>query len=358
MNFFPVLPPERKSAADYYREVLSLSVLAEELGFEHVQTIEHYGSGYGGYCPDPVTLLTAVAGVTRRIRIATGAVVPAFTHPLKLAGKLAMLDNLSGGRLDVGFGRAFLPDEFDWFEVPMSESRARFDEGLEACRRLWTEENVEWKGQFHTFGPITLLPRPVQQPCIPVFVASATSPESCAAAGRKGYHLQVVPSVTSRGQLQEMLAGYREAWADAGHTGRHRIQIKYTCYVDEDRERALTSARLFEHSYVDLMAQAVRSWSSTRSDQYPGYEKFIDKARAYRFDDALAANKVLAGTPQDVAAQLDDIRRAFGGDLTVSLQFNPGWMPLEQSTGAMRLFADQVLPALGGGLGTRQLLTA
>ncbi|AJC62130.1 LLM class flavin-dependent oxidoreductase [Streptomyces sp. 769] len=356
VNFFPVLPPERKSAADYYQEVLSLSVLAEELGFEHVQTIEHYGSAYGGYCPDPVTLLTAIAGVTDRIRIATGAVVPAFTHPLKLAGKLAMLDNLSGGRLDVGFGRAFLPDEFDWFEVPMGESRARFDEGVEVCRRLWTEEKVEWKGQFHNFGPVTLLPRPVQKPCMPLFVASATSPDSCAAAGRKGYHLQVVPSVTSREQLQEMLAGYRESWADAGHTGRHRIQIKYTCYLDEDREQALEAARLFEQNYIDLMTDAVEAWGSTRSDQYPGYEQFIEKARTYQFDASLAANKVLAGTPEDVAAQLADIREWFGDDLTVSLQFNSGWMPLEQSTRAMHLFADRVVPALGGGRSPQHLL--
>jgi len=95
IGFFPVFDPSKKSAATYYEETIHLAELADRLGFDHVQTVEHYGSGYGGYSPDPVTLLAAIAARTERIRITTGAVIPAFIHPLKLAGKLAMLDNLS-----------------------------------------------------------------------------------------------------------------------------------------------------------------------------------------------------------------------------------------------------------------------
>ncbi|GHE12864.1 LLM class flavin-dependent oxidoreductase [Streptomyces alanosinicus] len=216
LNFFPVFTPDRKTAADYYREVIDLSVLADELGFEHVQTVEHHGTPYGGYSPDPVTLLAAVAARTRRIRIATGAVIPAFTHPLKLAGKLAMLGNLSAGRVDAGFGRGFLPEEFDWFGVAMGTSRRRLTEGVEACRRLWTEEDVTFSGEFHSFGPVTLLPRPARRGGIPVFLASASSPESCAAAVEAGHHLQIVPSIISHETLLQMLDGYRTAWARAG----------------------------------------------------------------------------------------------------------------------------------------------
>ncbi|MBD3003811.1 MULTISPECIES: LLM class flavin-dependent oxidoreductase [unclassified Streptomyces] len=343
LNFFPVVDPARKSAPQYYEETIGLAVLADSLGFEHVQTVEHYGSAYGGYCPDPVTLLSAIAARTRRIRITTGAVIAAFNHPLKTAAKLAMLDNLSGGRLDAGFGRGFLPDEFDWFQVPMSESRARFSETVEACKALWTGENVTWSGEFYTFGPITLLPRPLQRPHPPVFVASATSAESCAAAGKSGNHLQVVPSVTSKEQLQEMLAAYREAWTAGGHSGRGRIQIKYTCYLSEDRGEALAAAELFEHNYIEHMAGAVAAWAGARSDQYPGYEKFVDKVRAYDFHNALAAGKVLAGTPTEVRDQLAAIREWYGDDLTVSIQISPGHMPLEQSERALRLFAERVM---------------
>jgi alkanesulfonate monooxygenase SsuD/methylene tetrahydromethanopterin reductase-like flavin-dependent oxidoreductase (luciferase family) len=257
-----------------------------------------------------------------------------------------MLDNLSDGRLDVGFGRGFLPDEFDWFGVPMSESRDRFGEGIEACRRLWSEENVVWDGKFFSFGPITLLPRPVQQPHPPIFVASATSPESCAAAGTAGHHLQVVPSVTSREQLAEMLAAYRAAWSAAGRTpSEARIQIKYTCYLAKDGAHALRLGRLYENNYIELMTGAIASWSTTRSSAYPGYEKFIDKVKLYDFGKSLRDNKVFAGTPDSVRDQVATVREWFGDDVVISLQFSPGDMAFEDSSIAMRLFADHVAPA-------------
>jgi alkanesulfonate monooxygenase SsuD/methylene tetrahydromethanopterin reductase-like flavin-dependent oxidoreductase (luciferase family) len=346
VNFFPVFDPEKCSAADYYEQNLELISLAEQLGFEHAQTVEHYGSPYGGYSPDPVTFLAAAAARTSTIRIVTGAVIPAFTHPIKLAGKLAMLDHLSRGRLDVGFGRGFLPAEFAAFEVPMDSSRARFAEGVEACRRLWTEEDLVFDGQFHRFGPVTLLPRPYQQPHPPIFVAAATSAESAAAAGAAGYHLQIVPSVTSAEQLGRILDGYREAWRAAGHeAGAHRIQIKYTCYVDEDRDTALRRAETHERSYAAHMAAAVAPLAGTSNADYPGYEAFADKAAGYNFADALAARKLFAGDPADILDQIASVRDAYGTDLTMSLQFNPGLTGRRQAAASLRLFAAQVMPA-------------
>lgn len=345
VNFFPVVDPARTSAAEYYTNALALSALADELGFEHVQIVEHFGSPYGGYSPDPVAFLCAVAARTSRIRLTTGAVIAAFAHPVQLAASLAMLDNLSGGRLDVGFGRAFLPSEFAAFGVPMDSSRGRFEEGIAACVALWTQQDVVFDGTFHRFGPFTSYPRPLQRPHPPIMVASATSAESCAAAGRAGHHLQVVPSVTSREALTAMVDGYRAARAAAGHACPGRIQIKYTCYLHEDRATALADARENEQNYVASMADAVAGWATTRSDQYPGYEKFVEKARAYDFDASLAARKVLAGTPDEVRDQVADIRDWYGSDVCLSLQFNPGHLPHDRATGAMRLFAAEVAPA-------------
>ncbi|OKJ22219.1 luciferase [Streptomyces sp. CB02130] len=346
VNFFPVIDPEIRSATECYDLAGELAEMADDLGYEHVQTVEHYLSPYGGYCPDPVTLLTALAARTRQVRIITGAVIPAFTHPLKLAGKLAMLDHLSHGRLDVGFGRGFLPTEFAAFGVPMDESRARFAEGIEACRQLWTTDNLVWQGKFHQFGPVTLLPRPYQRPHPPIFVASATSAESCAAAGTEGHHLQVVPSVTSAEQLQAMLAAYREAWARAGHApGGYRIQVKYTCYVAPRHKDALDSARQWEQSYVDHMAGAVAPLANGAGADYPGYEKFAEKAAAYDFDTALAAHKVLAGDANAVREQIGAVREALGTDIDLSLQFSPGGLERDKALAAVRLFADKVMPA-------------
>ena len=129
IQFFPDIGPEVKSARDYWQEALRLVALVDRYGYHHVRTVEHYFLPYGGYSPNPVVFLAAAAQITRHARLVTGAVLPAFNNPLKIAGELAMLDALSDGRLDCGFARAFLPHEFQHFGVKLDESRARFDEG-------------------------------------------------------------------------------------------------------------------------------------------------------------------------------------------------------------------------------------
>jgi alkanesulfonate monooxygenase SsuD/methylene tetrahydromethanopterin reductase-like flavin-dependent oxidoreductase (luciferase family) len=346
ISCFPTIGPDERPASVYYDDSIHLARLADELGFSHVQIVEHYCTPYGGYSPDPVPFLTAVAAQTRRIRVATGAVLPAFAHPIQLAGRLAMLDNLSHGRLDVGFGRAFLPAEFAAFGVSLDESRAKFAAGVEACQRLWSETDVVVETPWWRFGPVTMLPRPYQRPHPPIFVASATSVESCAAAGRAGYHLQAVPTVTSREGLQEMLWAFRAARAAAGHDGPGQVQIKYTCYLDEDGARAVALARQWEQRYVERMVEAVAAWADLRSADYPGYEQLVEKARKYDFDASLASVKVLAGSPAEVTEQLSTVAEWFGANVTLSLLFNPGCLPTEQAERAMHLFAAKVAPAL------------
>ena len=141
IQFFPDIGPAEKSARDYWQEALHLVALCDRYGYSHVRTVEHYFHPYGGYSPNPVVFLAAAAQLTKRARLVTGAVLPAFNNPLKLAGELAMLDALCDGRLDIGFARAFLPHEFARFGVALDESRARFDEGMEQVRLLLEQEN-------------------------------------------------------------------------------------------------------------------------------------------------------------------------------------------------------------------------
>jgi alkanesulfonate monooxygenase SsuD/methylene tetrahydromethanopterin reductase-like flavin-dependent oxidoreductase (luciferase family) len=160
IQFFPAVGPHQKPADHYWREALELTQLAEQLGFTNVRTVEHYFLSYGGYSPDPLIFLSAAAALTRSMRLITGAVLPVFNNPLKLAGQIGMVDAISGGRLEVGFARAFLPHEFARFGISMDESRARFEEGLEQVRRLLEEEKVTARGRFHSFEDATSLPRP------------------------------------------------------------------------------------------------------------------------------------------------------------------------------------------------------
>ena len=92
IQFFPAVGPQQKAADQYWREALELTQLAERLGFTNVRTVEHYFLSYGGYSPDPLIFLGAAAAVTRSIRLITGAVLPVFNNPLKLAGQIGMVD--------------------------------------------------------------------------------------------------------------------------------------------------------------------------------------------------------------------------------------------------------------------------
>src|ERR1700730_8215113 len=164
VQFFPDVASEQKSAAQYFAEALILAEEAEKVGFTHIRIVEHYFHRYGGYSPNPMVFLAAAAQRTRQARLVTGAVLPVFNHPLKLAGEIGMLDAISGGPLDVGFARAFLPHEFPRFGVSTSEAYAGYDEGERRVARLLTEEHVTDHGQFHSYDDVTSLPRPTQKP--------------------------------------------------------------------------------------------------------------------------------------------------------------------------------------------------
>ena len=127
VQFFPNVTPDEKSAAQYYQESLGLCDILDEYGYNHVRIVEHYFHPYGGYSPNPIVFLSAAAQRTKKARLITGAVLPVFNNPLKLAGEIGMLDGISNGRLEVGLARAFIPKEFEAFKISLDESVARFD---------------------------------------------------------------------------------------------------------------------------------------------------------------------------------------------------------------------------------------
>src|ERR1700761_6461884 len=160
VQFFPNFQPAHKSAAEYFAQSLDIAEEADALGYTHARSVEHYFERYGGYSPNPMLFLAAASQRTKKMRLVTGAVVPAVHNPLKLAGEIAMLDAISRGRLDVGFARAFLPHEFRRFKISPDESVARFREGVEQIALLLTTEHATHQGQFHAFEDATSLPRP------------------------------------------------------------------------------------------------------------------------------------------------------------------------------------------------------
>src|SRR3989442_2289044 len=205
-----------QTEAGVYADALEEARLADELGFDAVWLAEHHFSTYG-ICPSLAVLAAAIARETRRVRIGTSVVVAPFAHPLRIAEEWAMVDILSGGRLEFGIGRGYQPKELRGLGVSMEKTRERFDEAVEVIRRAWTEERVTFEGEFYTVRDVRVLPKPIQQPH-PPFWTAAVSPDTFVLAARMKLKILTAPSFTPWDFLRTNFDAYRAAWREAHGT--------------------------------------------------------------------------------------------------------------------------------------------
>ena len=352
LNFFPSFRLSDMSTAEYFSLALGLSERADELGYSSVKTVEHYFHDYGGHSPNPVVLLSAIAARTKRIRLITGAVIPAFNNPIKLAGELAMLDNISNGRLDAGFGRAFIPKEFDVFNVSMDESRPRFEEGIDIIIRLWTQERVSFDGKFHKFHDVRLMPRPIQKPHPPIWIAAVTTKDSFVWAGRHGYHIMIVPFASNLELVRHLVQSYRDAWRESGHpAGAEQIQSSLHCYVAETLREAFDGFQRPVERYIEVFAEAVRSWAGQQSGQYTGYDKLVNAISTLTADKMINSHTALVGTPDEVVEQVQ-FNRDLIGEHEPSMQINFGGINEREAFRSLELFAKYVMPQFQSSVGS------
>jgi natural product biosynthesis luciferase-like monooxygenase protein len=345
LNFFPSFRLSDMSTAEYFQQVLELCEAADQIGYTSVKAVEHYFHDYGGHTPSPLVILAAVAARTRRLRLITGAAIPAFNHPIKLAAEMAMVDNISNGRLDAGFGRAFIPEEFDVLGVPMEESRPRFEERIAVIKRLWTEDRVTHEGRFDRFRDVHLTPRPVQRPHPPIWIAAVLSEESFVWAGQNGYHLMIVPFAGSLERTAAFVRTYRESWARAGHPpGAEQIQMSFHCYVAETHEAAVEGFKRPVYRYVEVFSEALASWEGRAgSPNYPGYDKMVTAIRAQTPESLMEGRVAYVGSPAEVIEQVRFTREVFG-EVEPSMQINFGGLSTAEARRTMELFAREVIP--------------
>ena len=239
-----------------------------------------------------------------------------------------MLDALCGGRLDVGVARAFMPYEFDGFGVSMDESRPRFEEGIEALRRLWTEERVTFEGRFHRFRDVTVLPRPTQSPHPPIWVAAVVSPESFVWAGQQGYHMMVVPYLGEHHELAEKLQLYRRAYREHGHEatrGPGMVMMVLHLYVAPTAREAREEARPYMEQYLRNFRASARAWTGRQSGQYKAYSGLEQMLEEITYERVLAETRAIIGDPEAAARQIQYVRDTFG-EVHASFQINFGVM--------------------------------
>jgi alkanesulfonate monooxygenase SsuD/methylene tetrahydromethanopterin reductase-like flavin-dependent oxidoreductase (luciferase family) len=347
LNFFPSFRLTDRSTAEYFDQVLRLAERGDQLGYTSAKCVEHYFNEYGGHTPSPIVLLSAIVARTRNLRPITGASIPAFNHPVKLAGELAMLDNLSHGRLDVGFGRAFIPEEFDVFGVDMDDSRARFEEGIELITRLWTEERVTHHGRFFNLDNVRCMPRPVQQPHPPIWIAAIATPSSFVEAGRKGYHLMLVPYAGDVERTGQLLEQYQAAWREGENPeGGWRTQVSIHVYIAPTHAEAVEGFKRPIERYIEVFGEAMHSWEGRASGNYAGYENVVKGIKAQTPQKLIDAHTALVGSPDEVVEQLRFLRSKLG-DFEPSMQINFGGMSDPEAFRTLELFATEVAPRVG-----------
>src|SRR6266852_3822251 len=209
-------PERRVSLPTVYERAMQRIKVMDETGYDAVWLAEHHFSAYS-VCPSVHMMGVHVANHTRRIRIGMAVSIAAFYHPLRLAEEVAFLDVLSGGRVNWGAGRGFDPVEFRAFGIPMEESGQRFHEAVEIVRAAWTSDRLNWTSEHWSFCDVEVLPKPLQQPHPPVWLAAGSS-GAARWAGKRGYSIMLGPHSTV-----EENAEHRQIYCDELERYGHSI---------------------------------------------------------------------------------------------------------------------------------------
>jgi len=208
---------------------------------------------------------------------------------------------------------------------------------------MWTEERVSQKGRFWSLDDVRLMPRVVQKPHPPVWIAAISTEESFLYAARNGFNLMIVPYAGKPGQLRELVKLYRRMWAEAGRKpGAEQVQVAQFCYVAEKRDAARAGFERICRRYLETFADAVQSWQGKSSDQYPGYDKMVASILATTPDKIVENGGAFVGTPEDVVQQIRACVDAFGPN-EPSMQINFGGSKDAEAFRTLELFASRVM---------------
>jgi alkanesulfonate monooxygenase SsuD/methylene tetrahydromethanopterin reductase-like flavin-dependent oxidoreductase (luciferase family) len=332
-EFFPELKndsgdPSGADAPDYFRKYLDLWARDEELGFEGIFFSEHHFGG--SFSPSPNLLIAATAARTSRIRLGVmGVVVPYYT-PARIVEEIGMLDNLSGGRLEIGTAIG-IPQELAKLNMSMDEARAINDEALEIVDAALTTGIADHKGKYFNYSALPLLPRPAQRPCPPKWttVVSEGSARRVARRGSKictGFH--------PTDQIRSLFDAYRaEAKACGFHVGPEHVALRRRVVVAPSEAEAKRMSHAMSERYMRMVVQDPRFKSSPVPDS---------PERGGGF--SVSEDEFIAGTPETVAERIvDQCRRVGAGHFLAVLHWGAG---IDEVSAAHELFGSKVLPAL------------
>jgi len=320
--------PPGKSHLQVYQEGIEQMAAAEALGFHTLWFTEHHFSAYGG-SPDPMLMAIAAAHRTKTVRIGIGVSVLPFHHPLQLAEQGAMVDVLSGGRLEFGVGRGSQRYEYARLGVPLDEKGARFEEALEIIRQAWIEEAFAYHGTYYHFPETTVYPRVLQRPHPPVWIASTTPPTLRYAVKSRcpvmGSALLTLP------RAKEYFALYQSLLAEDGQdTASAVFALSRRLYVAADTGHVRQAAErcvAFHYTWAKQMGIAK---SGAHGDL--SFDELFDSSYIF-------------GTPDECVVRLSELRAMGIQEVICNMNF-AGVLEHRQVLDSMQLFAAKVMPQL------------
>ncbi|MBN9494340.1 LLM class flavin-dependent oxidoreductase [bacterium] len=194
-----------------YEQAVEQVVAADELGFDQVWEVEHHFLEEYSHSPAPEVFLSYCAARTKQIRLGHGIalMLPPVNHPARVAERAAALDLLSGGRLEFGTGRSATWTELGAFRCEPDDTKEMWDECTRAVVKMWTTDNFSWNGKHFSMPPRNVIPKPLQKPHPPLWVA-VQSPETAVQAGERGMGMLGV-TLGAPLDYQQMVKDYRRA---------------------------------------------------------------------------------------------------------------------------------------------------
>ena len=321
-------PNRRVDLATVYGRALERIEVMDQSGYDAVWLAEHHFTAFS-VCPSVHLMAMLAAARTRRLRIGTAVSLAAFYHPLRLAEEVALLDVLSGGRVNWGAGRGFDRTEFETFGVAPEESVSRFRETVEIVLRAWTQDRLEFSGKHHRYTDVEVLPKPLQKPHPPTWLATTSEP-SVEWAAEQGFSILMDPHST-HAEIARKQRLYNQRLAAAGHRVDGRdIPVARLLAVAPTRAEAAAVAergvRWIHDSYADVRHRPVLPFGNL------GLAQGGDRVARYMSDIAIH------GTPDSVLDQIERLR----GEMNLEYLL---CAPLSHE--AFTLLTDSVLPRLG-----------
>jgi alkanesulfonate monooxygenase SsuD/methylene tetrahydromethanopterin reductase-like flavin-dependent oxidoreductase (luciferase family) len=344
-------------AADHeYRvfwETMAQIELADRLCFDSVWTVEHHFLNEFSYCSAPEVFLACVTQRTKQIRVGHGVVVLPFSHPVHVAERIAVLDIMSNGRVEFGTGRATTMDELLGFGVRPEDTRPRWAEAVEAIPRMWREDPFSMHGKYWTVDPpVSVIPKPIQKPHPPIWVA-ATNPQTFGLAAERGLGVLCFTLGVELNQVAERIQIYREGIKHAcpvGQTINNQVSMNIMGLVGDDPRETEDIAREAVLWYVrrgfELVSSVAQAAHSDESYKYLTTAAKFDPAQITRdYYHFLKDGDLIAVGGADQALRVARRYHELGADQVLFfLQY--GRIPHDRIMRSIEIIGEKVLPEI------------